>query len=242
MHTAEPLLGLNVPATHAEHVPPFTPVNPALQVQASLLELETGAFEFKAHAKQVDETLAPTSAEYVDIPQSVHVALPALVLYFPATQAEHVAPFAPVKPALHIHAPLAELDTCEVEFVGHAKHTDNVLAARVAEKVATPQSVHATLPLVVLYLPATHPEHTSPSAPVNPALQLQEALPELETGAFEFEGHVKQVDEPLAPTAAEYVAVPQSVHAALPSLVLYLPATHNAHAPGAPVLPAGQSN
>jgi hypothetical protein len=133
MHAALPVLDLYVPATHAEHVPPFTPVNPELQVQAALLELETGAFEFKAHAKQVDETLAPTSAEYVDTPQSVHVALPAIVLYFPATQGEHVAPFAPVKPALHTHAPLAELDTCEFEFVGHAKHTDNVLAARVTE-------------------------------------------------------------------------------------------------------------
>ncbi len=242
VHAALPALVLYLPATHAVRLPPSAPVNPALQVQAVMTVLETGAFAFEGHARQVDTLLAPTTAEYVAIPQSVHVALPALVLYFPATQAEHVAPFAPVKPALHIHAPLAELDTCEVEFVGHAKHTDNVLAARVAEKVTTPQSVHATLPLVVLYLPATHPEHTSPSAPVNPALQLQAALPELETGAFEFEGHVKQVDEALAPTAAEYVAVPQSVHAALPSLVLYLPAAHNAHAPGAPVLPAGQSD
>jgi hypothetical protein len=63
--------------------------------------------------------------------------------------------------------------------------------------------VQDTLPLVVLYLPTTHPEHTSPSGPVNPALHVQEATLVLETGAFEFEGHVKHTPDVLAPTVAE---------------------------------------
>ena len=109
------------------------------------------------------------------------------------------------------------------------------------ETPPTPQSVQPTLPLLVLNFPATQAEHVAPFAPVNPALQVQAALSELETGAFEFEEQDKQVDEALAPTTAEYVAMPQSVHAALPGLVLYLPATHSAHAPGGPVLPASHA-
>ncbi len=95
--------------------------------------LETGAFEFEGHVRQVDEALAPTAAEYVAVPQSVHVALPLVVLYLPATQAEHTPPSDPVNPALQVQAAIAELDTAEFEFAGHVKHTPDVLAPTVAE-------------------------------------------------------------------------------------------------------------
>jgi hypothetical protein len=97
--------------------------------------------------------------------------------------------------------------------------------------------VHAALPLLVLYFPATQPEHTPPSGPVNPALQVQAAMAVLETGAFAFEGHTEQVDEVFAPTAAEYVPVLQSVHATLPLIFLYLPATQAEQFPPGPVYP-----
>ena len=138
VHAADPLTFLYCPATQAVHVPPFAPVNAALQVQAALAELETGAFEFKGHVKQVDEALAPTAAEYDAVPQSVQVALPVTILYLPATHAEHVPPFAPVNPALQVQAALAELETGAFEFKGQVKQVDDVLAPTEAEYVAGP--------------------------------------------------------------------------------------------------------
>jgi hypothetical protein len=39
------------------------------------------------------------------------------------------------------------------------------------EYVPAAQSVHAALPIAVLYFPGTHATHGPPSGPVNPALQ-----------------------------------------------------------------------
>jgi hypothetical protein len=108
-----------------------------------------------------------------------------------------------VNPALQVQAVMTELDAAELEFVGHVKHTDDVLAPTVVEYVPTPQSVHATLPLVVLYLPATQVEHTPPSGPVNPTLQVQAAMTELDAAELEFVGHAKHTPNVLAPTVAE---------------------------------------
>ena len=63
--------------------------------------------------------------------------------------------------------------------------------------------MHATLPVLALYLPATQEEQTPPSGPVNPALQVHAAIPELDAGEFEFAGQVKHVDDVLAPTVVE---------------------------------------
>ncbi len=154
------------------------------------------AFEYvlAGHAAHVSEVLAPTVAEYMPAPQPtqevvvseyfpvsqlVHAALPLCTLYVPATQAEHSAPFAPVNPALQEHAAAAVLETGAFELTGQAKHVDKTLAPTAAEYVPAPQSVHASLPVVVLYLPATHSEHATPLAPVNPALQVQAATVKL---------------------------------------------------------------
>jgi len=112
-------------------------------------------------------------------------------------------PSGPENPALQVQATRTELELGEFEFVGQPKHTDAALALAVVEYVATPQSVHATLPVLVLYLPATQPEHTPPSGPENPALQIQAPTTELDAAEFEFVGQVKHTDAALAPTVAE---------------------------------------
>jgi hypothetical protein len=66
--------------------------------------------------------LAPETPEYLPVPQSVHVALPLVVLYFPATQPVHGPPSGPVKPALQIcgiQALTSELPLGEVLPAGH---------------------------------------------------------------------------------------------------------------------------
>jgi hypothetical protein len=204
-------------------------VYPALHEQAATVVLETGAFAFAGHDEHVDKALAPTTVENVAVPQSVHAALPVTILYLPATHAEHVPPFAPVYPALHEQAATVVLETGAFAFAGHDEHVDKALAPTTSENVAVPQSVHAALPVTILYLPATHAVHVPPFAPVNPALHKQATTVVLETGAFAFAGHDEHVDKALAPTTAENFAASQSVHAALPLLVLYLPATHAVH-------------
>jgi hypothetical protein len=132
---------------------------------------------------------------------------------------------------------MSELDAAELVFTGHEIHVEEVVAPTATEYKPTPQSVHATLPLLVLYFPATHPKHTPPSGPVNPALQVQAAITELDAAELEFNGHDTHVAEAVAPTVTEYEPTPQSVHATLPLTVLYLPATQSEHDPSGPVFP-----
>ena len=170
----------------------------------------------------------------------MHAALPALVLYVPATQGVHGPdPSGPEKPTLHVQAATAELEIAELELVGHVTQVATAEAPTVVEYVPVVQSAHAALPVTVLYLPATQAVHgPDPSGPEKPTLHVQAATTELETGAFEFEGHDTQEAESLAPTATENEPTPQAVHAALPLLVLYFPATQAVHDPSGPVFPA----
>ena len=135
--------------------------------------------------------------------QLVQLSFPGDVLYVLSAHGWHVPPFEPVYPALHAQAPSVILPDGELEFPGHAEHVPRALAPTAAEYVAVAQSVHATLPVLVLYLPATQPEQTSPSGPENPALQMQAPTTELELGEFEFVGQVKHTDAALAPTVPE---------------------------------------
>ena len=52
--------------------------------------------------------------------------------------------------------------------------------------------MHATLPVLALYLPATQEEQTPPSGPVNPGLHMHLALDPLPAGAALFTGHILQ--------------------------------------------------
>ena len=120
---------------------------------------------------QVAACVARVLVEYVPGKQSVHAALPLLVLYFPATQPVHGPPFGPVKPALHVQAASAELPLAELELGSHARQVAASVAFVVVEYVRAAQFVHAAVPLVVLYFPATQPTHGPPFGPVKPALQ-----------------------------------------------------------------------
>ena len=231
-HAALPVCVLNDPAKHAEQTPPSGPVYPALHVHVvDVLAPRATEYELAAHAEHVPEAVAPVVDRYVPAEQSEQAAEPLTVLNFPATQAVHGPPFAPVYPTLQAHAATSELELGAFVVAGQATQVDDALAPTVTEYVVIPQSVHAALPLLVLYLPATHAEHTPPSGPVNPALHIQAAIEELDTAELEFDTHDTHVAEAVAPTASEYVPTPQSMHTALPPLVLYLPATHAEQTP-----------
>jgi hypothetical protein len=168
---------LYLPATQAEQTPPSVPVNPTLQVQEVTTELDTTEFEFTGHAKHTDAALAPTVSDQVPTPQSVHTALPLVVLYLPATQVEHVLPSGPVLPAAHggtTHPFTDDVPLTEVLPAAQAMHAAEVYLFVAVEYFPTPQSVQAAVPATSLYLPATHPAHTAvgPSGPVNPAAQI----------------------------------------------------------------------
>ena len=70
LQTAEPVDALYLPASHAVHVPPSGPENPALQVQCVKEALPAGELEFDG--------------------QAVQAADPVDALYFPAAHAVHV--------------------------------------------------------------------------------------------------------------------------------------------------------
>ena len=96
---------------------------PALHVLLLADELAFGELELAGHARHVVAFVAPVAVEYVPVKQSVHAALPALVLYFPATQAAHGPPSGPVDPALQpadTHALTFALPTADVVPTGHA--------------------------------------------------------------------------------------------------------------------------
>ena len=67
-----------------------------MQVQAFKAELPRGALASAGQALHVELAEAPTSVEYVPVPQFVHRAVPVKTLYLPATHAIH-APV-PAKP------------------------------------------------------------------------------------------------------------------------------------------------
>ena len=62
-HTAVPVTGLYLPATHTAHGPPFGPLAPVLQVQAVTRELPATALELSAQLTHVPELFAPSAPE-----------------------------------------------------------------------------------------------------------------------------------------------------------------------------------
>jgi len=93
-----------VPAKHWEHVPPFAPVNPALQVQAVIVLLATGEKEFEGQPRQAE--------------------LPVKSLYVSPKQFVHVAPSFPVHPALQVQAVIVIVATGEKEFEGQPRQAE----------------------------------------------------------------------------------------------------------------------
>lgn len=101
MQRAEPVGVLYFPATQFIHVPPSGPDDPALQVQPAKAEVPAGEYEFAGQVMLVSD-VAPAPRRYLPAPQSVHVAAPVDVLYFPATHWVHVPPSGPDAPALQV--------------------------------------------------------------------------------------------------------------------------------------------
>jgi hypothetical protein len=109
-----------------------------LHVQLLADELAFGELEFAGHARHAVAFVAFVIVEYVPAAQSVHAALPIVVLYFPGTQAVHGPPSGPVNPALQptdTHALIFELPAADVEPAGHATQP---VAAHVAPVRSTP--------------------------------------------------------------------------------------------------------
>jgi len=160
-----------------------------------------------------------TEIEYFPGPQSVHASDPLMALYLPDTQPTQ-SPFVPVQPALQTHEVLLKLPAAEYAFT-HNTHIDlfsaeyspvtqflHVYVAAFAEieYFPGPQSVHASDPLLALYLPGTQPIQ-SPFVPVHPALQVHEVLLKLLAAEYAFTHHT-HIDL----SSAEYFPAIQSLH------------------------------
>ena len=63
VHATVPVITLYFPAAHAIHVPPFGPVNPMLQIQATKAILPPGDTEPDGQFVQVEDVVAPTASE-----------------------------------------------------------------------------------------------------------------------------------------------------------------------------------
>jgi len=187
VHPTLPVVVLYFPATHSTHTPPLGPVAPWLQMQLAGVPLPIGDCEFAPHGEQVFD-VASTIVEYWLATQSVQVAAPLSILYFPATQPLHVCPLGPVNPALHEQSFTASLATGASEFDGQFWHV-SIMAAVDVENLPLTQSVHGSVPLAVLYFPATQPVHVPPFGPVNPALHEQSLDSPLRAGAWELVVH-----------------------------------------------------
>ena len=122
-------------------------------------------------------------------------------------------PTFPYVPALHVQLLAAELALGALVPAGQETHVVAFVAPVAVEYVPVPQSVHAALPLTILYLPATHAAHGPPSGPLNPARQATE------THAFTLE-----------PPLGDVVPAGHAVHALAPDTAEYVPALQFAHA------------
>ena len=154
--------------------------------------------------------VAPTAAEYLPTPQSVHAAVPVSALYFPCAQVMHVPPFAPVDPMLHTQSAITVLPKKKCpESDGQAAHVISSVAPTAAEYLLTAHSVQVLspeAPIVVEYFPVPQ--------------------------------SVQTLGEE-APRVVEYLPAPQLLHMAEPTKALYFPAAHAVHVlPFCPVNPA----
>ena len=148
MQLAEPVIAVYLPASHAVHVPPSGPVDPALQMQLVTTALPAGELEFGGQSMHVELAEAPTAVEYVPAAQSLQTADPVNALYCPASHGVQASPSIPKNPALQVQLVTTALPAGELEFDG--------------------QAVQAADPVDALYFPAAHAVHV---LDVDPLLQ-----------------------------------------------------------------------
>ena len=107
------------------------------------------------------------------------------------------------------------------------------------ESESAAQSVQASEPAAVLYLPVPHAAHGPPWGPVAPLLQLQSPAVSLPMGECELAGQIVQEDTPVAPTSVENFPAGQLMQGSVPVVLLYFPAWQSSHGPpSGPVAPA----
>ena len=142
-----------VPAGHVEQSPTpvatlYSPASHAVHASPS----EAAVYP-ATHTQSVKASLPP--AELVCEGHAVQLPDPVVALYFPASHAVHASPFAlAVCPTTHTQSVSASLAPAELVCEGHAEH--------------------ATAPVTVLYVPASHAVHATPFSPaVYPATHTQ---------------------------------------------------------------------
>lgn len=124
LHSADPVVLLNLPATHSEQAKPLVPLCPALHIQFVTWLLPTTEFVFTGHAAQVDDVLAPFAVENLPASHGMHSAAPLTSLYVPAMHSEQGLPLGPVESVMHVQAVTALLPVDELECAGQAVHVE----------------------------------------------------------------------------------------------------------------------
>jgi hypothetical protein len=209
VHPPLPVTILYFPAAQAEHVPPFGPVNPRLQTQLLNAVEPLTDCELLGQSLQVLLAEAPTVVEYLLTPQFkqvLAVVAPVVVEYLPASQlVQFAAPANEYVPAPQL-VQEAEL-VCDVKPENlpapQLEQVSTVVAPTAAENLPAPQSMHAELPVMILYFPARHAVHAPPFGPVYPRLQRQLLERLLPLRDCEFPGQIVQVSTPVAPPTVE---------------------------------------
>ena len=119
-HDADPFPGLNVPATHAAHDKPSSPVNPALHLQSTANELPVGESESCGQGRHktlavslkvplmqsvhAEWAVAAIPVDTLPASHCVHGVEPSICLNVPATHALHDTPSGPLYPELHLQS------------------------------------------------------------------------------------------------------------------------------------------
>jgi hypothetical protein len=255
VHVPMPTAVLYVPATHATHASPSVdPEYPALHEQLVSTVLAPTENVFAGQSRHMLEAVAAGSVPYLPAAQSMHASLPRSQLYVPGGHAVHprsvvfvvsaVAFGAGAYPALQLqnetdslpaptvlesggHTVQAEAPAAACVWMAHVTHVAALAAASVGDAVPAAQDVQASVPFVVLYLPAVQPRHAS--SPVYPSPHRQSAVLPLPSGAYELAGHGLHCVIDVAPSVSWYVSAGQRTHSLLLVADLYCPIGHTEH-------------
>jgi hypothetical protein len=182
VQVAEPVAGLNVPASQAVHAVPSPPVYPTRHVH-DVSNVLVSEKVLAGHTVQ----FVDASDEYVFASQAMHIPAPVVSLYAPAPHGVHATPSDKASyPARQVQDVRRGLLADENVLSGHIIQ----LAAPTDEYVFTPQGMHVPTPVVALYVPASHGVHATPSdAALYPARQVHVELLSTEKVLF---GHAIQ--------------------------------------------------
>ena len=239
VQTPAPVLVLFVPASHGVHATPFESAEyPARQMQLSVTVPLLPASELVPSGQGV-QAPAPGLVLYVPASHAAH-ATPSESAVCPAMQLQSPTPvlaedeLVPEGHAEHTPVPVEDLYVS----APHTVHTTPFVPAEyparqmqlsvtvpllpAAELVPSGQGMQAPAPGLVLYVPASHASHLTPSeSAVCPAMQLQSPTPVLAKDELVPEGHTEHSPVPFL---GLYVSTPHAVHST-PSDPAVCPAT-----------------